>query len=237
MSERRPAPRKRDRDVLDALGEMIEGRLKRGREKLGALIAEVRREGSAGDAEEFLGYLKAFLADPGVAAIAPSSRYLVARTLKALSLENAKVVVEYGAARGVLTRRLLRDLAPDARLVAVEFNREFYEHFSSRLRDPRLIPVHGDVTRIDEILAGLGIARADRVVSGIPFSFLSEAGRRELLAKTAALLTPGGRFVATYQITGHLIPLLKDYFGSVDIQYEVRNIPPCFVFTGTKTPR
>jgi phospholipid N-methyltransferase len=234
MSDRPPRPGQRDRDVLDALGALIGGRIKEGRAKLGALLAEPRRGGKGGRGDEFFGYLKAFLADPGVAAVTPSSRYLASRTIKALALDGAKVVVEYGAARGVLTRRILQALGPNGRLVAVEFNRDFFEDFSASVRDPRLIPVHGDVTRIDEILAGLGIERADRVVSGIPFSFLSESGRRALLAKTAALLAPGGRFVATYQITGHLIPLLKDYFADVDIQYEVRNIPPCFVFTGRK---
>lgn len=234
MSERRPRADRPERDALDALGAMIGGQFKRSRAKLEKMLQSPKKEGADAGPDEIFGYLKAFLADPGVAAITPSSRYLTARTVKALSLEGAKVVVEYGAARGVLTRRILQKLDPDARLVAVEFNREFFEDFSARVRDPRLIPVHGDVTKIDEILARLGIAGADRVVSGIPFSFLSEKGRRELLAKTSALLPRGGRFVATYQITMHLIPLLKDYFGKVDIQYEVRNIPPCFVFTGIK---
>ena len=51
--------------------------------------------------------------------------------------------------------------------------------------------------------------------------------------KTSALLNPGGRFVA-YQVTTHLIPMLKDYFSNVDIQFEVRNMPPHFVFTALK---
>ncbi len=234
MSQRRAGSGEPERDALDALGAMIGGQFKKSRAKLERMLASRKKEAGAGSPDEFFGYLRAFLSDPGVAAITPSSRYLAARTVKALSLGGAKVVVEYGAARGVLTRRILQKLDPDARLVAVEFNREFFDDFSARVRDPRLIPVHGDVTRIDEILAGLGISGADRVVSGIPFSFLTEKGRRDLLAKTSALLPPGGRFVATYQITTHLIPLLKDYFGKVDIQYEVRNIPPCFVFTGFK---
>ncbi|MBI4371736.1 MAG: methyltransferase domain-containing protein [Elusimicrobia bacterium] len=179
-----------------------------------------------------LGYIKAFLEDPGVAAVTPSSRYLVERAVKAMRLDGVRTVVEYGAARGVMTRRILEALRPDARLIAVEFNAELFRGLQA-LRDPRLALVRGDVREIDRILAERGVGPADVVVSGVPFAFFSEPERRALLAKTAALLRPGGRFVA-YQVTTHLIPLLKDHFSKVRTQFELRNLPPHFVFTATK---
>jgi phospholipid N-methyltransferase len=78
-----------------------------------------------------------------------------------------------------------------------------------------------------------GIEAADVVVSGIPFSYFDRERRKALLRKTNGILKPGGRFVA-YQFTTHLIPLLKQHFRRVDTQFEVRNLPPHFIFTAHK---
>ncbi len=182
-----------------------------------------------------MGYVKVFMDDRAVAAVTPSSKYLVERTIKAMALEDegAKVIVEYGAAQGVMTRRILEKMRPDAKLIAIEFNERLFKDFTAHIKDPRVIPVRGDVREINRILAEHGLSKADRIVSGVPFAFFSSRGRHELLTKTSDLLNPGGRFVA-YQVTTHLIPLLKDYFSDVDIQFEVRNIPPHFVFTALK---
>ena len=47
------------------------------------------------------------------------------------------------------------------------------------------------------------------------------------------MLEPSGRFIA-YQVTTHLIGLLEDYFRKVKTEFEIRNIPPHFVFTAYK---
>ncbi|MDX6770967.1 MAG: rRNA adenine N-6-methyltransferase family protein, partial [Elusimicrobiota bacterium] len=230
------APRpKKDRDVLDELGDLIAERVKKGRAKLEELIDEAKKNKSEDDDRgDFMGYFRVFLDDPAVAAVTPSSKYIVEKVVKAMNLAEAKVVVEYGAAQGVITRRILEKMRPDAKLVAVEFNQKLYEELVSTVKDPRLLAVHGDVREIDKILAKLGVeGPVDAVTSGVPFSYFSNRGRHELLLKTSEILRPGGRFVP-YQVTTHLIPLLKDYFSDVDTQFEVRNIPPHFVFTAVK---
>lgn len=223
MTRRDPREEQSDRDVLDNLGALIGGRIKRGMSKL--------KSGKSAESR-FMSYVKVFLDDRAVAAVTPSSRYLVKRAVDAMSLKSAKTIVEYGAAQGVMTRRILEQMRPDAKMLAVEFNAALFAELK-KLSDPRLTLVHGDVREIDKILKTHGLAGADVVVSGVPFAFFSGRGRHELLTKTSELLNPGGRFVA-YQVTTHLIPLLKEYFRDVDIQFEVRNIPPHFVFTALK---
>lgn len=230
-------PEKPDRDLLDELGELISERVKKGRAKLEELIDEAKRnKGKAKDDDDgdFMGYFRVFLDDPAVAAVTPSSKFIVERVVKGMNLPEAKLVVEYGAAQGVITRSILKHMRPDARLLAVEFNQSLYEELVSGVKDERMIPVHGDVREIDRILAKAGLSGpVDAITSGVPFSYFSNRGRHELLLKTSELLRPGGRFVP-YQVTTHLIPLLKDYFSKVDTQFEVRNIPPHFVFTAVK---
>jgi phosphatidylethanolamine/phosphatidyl-N-methylethanolamine N-methyltransferase len=233
MSKPDPRAEKSDRDVLDNLGALIGGQIKRGMNKLEEVIAESKRKSNAEHSDsKFMGYVKVFMDDPAVAAVTPSSRFLVDRTVKAMNLAHAKVIVEYGAARGVMTKRILEKMRPDAKLIAIEFNSDLYAELKD-LKDPRMTAVHGDVREISKILAEHGLTGADVIVSGVPFAFFSGRGRHELLKKTSELLNPGGRFVA-YQVTTHLIPMLKDYFSNVDIQFEVRNMPPHFVFTALK---
>lgn len=229
MSKPDPRADKSDRDVLDNLGALIGGQIKKGMNKLEEVISDGKKEHAD---SKFMGYVKVFLDDPAVAAVTPSSRYLVDRTVKAMNLAHAKVIVEYGAARGVMTRRILEKMRPDAKLIAIEFNTPLFDELK-KISDPRMIPVHGDVREIEKILAKHGLSGADVIVSGVPFAFFSGRGRHELLTKTSALLNDGGRFVA-YQVTTHLIPMLPDYFSKVDTQFEVRNMPPHFVFTALK---
>ncbi len=230
MSKPDPRAVKSDRDVLDNLGALIGGQIKKGMSKLDEVINDSKRN-SVSDSK-FMGYVKVFMDDPAVAAVTPSSRFLVNRTVKAMDLEHAKVIVEYGAARGVMTRRILEKMRPDAKLLAIEFNADLYAELKN-ISDPRMTTIHGDVREIDKILAKHGHDGADVIVSGVPFAFFSGRGRHELLTKTSSLLNPGGRFVA-YQVTTHLIPMLPDYFSKVDTQFEVRNMPPHFVFTALK---
>jgi phospholipid N-methyltransferase len=214
---------------------MIGEQIKKGREKLDKLMLDAKKNGGRKEDGEFMGYMKVFLDDRSVASVTPSSKYLVDRTIKAMALEDphVRVVVEYGAAQGVMTHRILQKMRPDAKLIAIEFNEELFKELIQTVKDPRMIAVRGDVREIDQILAREGVTKVDRIVSGVPFAFFSGRGRHELLTKTSELLNPGGRFVA-YQVTTHLIPLLKDYFSKVQTQFEVRNIPPHFVFTAHK---
>jgi len=233
MSKPDPRASKSDRDVLDNLGALIGGQIKKGVRKLEEVISDSKKDAKKEHADsKFMGYVKVFMDDPAVAALTPSSRYLVDRTVKAMNLAHAKVIVEYGPARGVMTRRILEKMRPDAKLLAIEFNAALFEELKE-VADPRLVAIHGDVREIDKILAKHGLTGADVIVSGVPFAFFSGRGRHELLTKTSSLLNEGGRFVA-YQVTTHLIPMLPDYFSKVDTQFEVRNMPPHFVFTALK---
>jgi len=236
MTPKRLRKKDADRDMFDDLGALIGGQIKKGMSKFEEMMAESKKGRGEGDFDEdgqFMGYVKAFLDDRSVGSVTPSSKYLVERMVKSAALEDARVVVEYGPAHGVITRQLLKKIRPDAKLIAVEFNEKFFASLSERVKDPRLVPVRGDVREIDKILAARGLPKADRIISGVPFALFTGRERHELLTKTSALLSPGGRFVA-FGYTTHLIPMLKDYFSSVDIQFEMRNLPPSFVFTALK---
>lgn len=226
-------PRKSHRDALDNIGEKIGEQIKKAVSLFDDGDAAEKTKARDEHDGEFMGYVKAFMDDRSIGSVTPSSRFLVERMVKSASLAGAKTVVEYGPADGVITRDLLKKMSPDARLFAVEFNEKMHAALIEKVKDPRLTAIRGDVRRIDELLAAQGLSAVDRIVSCVPFALFTGRERHEILTKTTNLLAPGGRFVA-FGYTTHLIPMLKDYFSDVDIQFEVRNIPPSFVFTALK---
>ena len=225
---------KPDRDALDNLGERIGEQIKKAVSMFDDSPSASERAKSRDEHDgEFMGYVKAFWDDRSIGSITPSSRFLVERMVKSASLEDAKVVVEYGPADGVITKELLKKMRPDAKLIAVEFNEKMHAALIAKVKDERLLALRGDVRKIDDLLAAQGLSAVDRIVSCVPFALFTGRERHEILTKTTNLLAPGGRFVA-FGYTTHLIPMLGDYFSDVDIQFEVRNIPPSFVFTALK---
>lgn len=227
MKPRKSPDETEDKDVIDHLGEFIEENFRKGMSK----VEEIFKDDEDGD--DKTSYLKVLMDDRNVAAVAPSSKFLVERAVKSMDLKHAKTIIEYGAAQGVMTKCILGKMASDARLLAIELNDHFLKDLR-RLSDPRLQVVKGDVRDIDKIAKEHGFGPVDVILSGIPFSYLSNRGRHELLAKTSDLLQAGGRFVVSPQYTTHLIPLFKDYFTDFKTQFELRNLPPSFIFTAVK---
>jgi phospholipid N-methyltransferase len=218
-----------DKELLKELGDFIEEKWK----KAGAKIDEIFKDDKESD-DKLFSYFKVFMDDKGVASVTPSSKYIIERVLKAMHLNGErKVIVEFGAADGVMTKKLLPKLTKDSVVVAIELNDQLFAKLKD-IKDPRLKAYNGDVRQFDKIMKECGVDEApDVVFSGIPFAFLSGRGRHELLLKISETLKPNGRFIA-YQVTTHLIPLLKDYFKRVKSEFEIRNIPPHFVFTAFK---
>ena len=222
--------KKTGRETFARLDAFIQQKISKSRDSFDKLVNAGAGGGRA--LRKPFNYLGTFIEDAGVAAIHPSSKYLVARVVRAVERGRPRVIVEFGAAEGVMTKRILKGLAPDGLLLAIERNSNFYKGLAE-IRDVRLRTACGDVRDIKLILGNMRIGRADCFVSGIPFSFLSPAERSALIHQVYCRLPRGGRFVA-YQCTTHLIPLLRKRFQRVKVELEIRNMPPHFVFTAIK---
>lgn len=175
-------------------------------------------------------FLSVAARDIRVGAVMPSSRHAVRQVLAAVPA-GASRIIEYGPGDGVITRRLFERLSPDGRLLAIETNERFTAGLSS-ISEPRFSLVHGDARRAVEHAAALGLGQFDAAVSGIPFSLLSDADRREVVDMTHGLLRSGGAFVV-YQTSPLMVPYLRRRFG-VSTKLELRNIPPYFIMKAVK---
>ena len=131
-----------------------------------------------------------------------------------------------------LGRRLETALiGAQGRLLAIETNPTFAA-LLAKVEDPRFTLVHGDATVAADYAKEHGLSGFDLVISGIPFSMLSDATRKKVVDMTHGLLRPGGVFLV-YQTSPLMLPYLKRRF-KVRTSVELRNVPPYFIMQATK---
>jgi len=182
---------------------------------------------------EFLLFLRTLLTGQKIGAVAPVSRFTVHRMCRRIDPSRCKVVVEYGPGTGSITRGLLRRLAPDALLIAIERNADFVDYLSATIKDPRLTVFNGNAENVRSILAGAGIDRAHCVVSSIPFAILDMRTRDRITEETYEALVPGGSFLM-YQYSRAMTAVLRRFFYSIDMEFEWRNIPCTWVMEAVR---
>lgn len=176
-----------------------------------------------------------------VASVAPSSRFLVRAMLRPLPLEKARVVVELGCGTGVMTRALLKQLPPDATLLAFEINPRFTRYLRLTVPDPRLVLIDNSAETVRQELQQRGFEQADAVLSSLGLAFMPEQERDAFLGELSSLMTDKGVFTQYHYLHGMQVQngqlgrfdmtrLLHHHFGSVERTIVWRNLPPAYVF-------
>ncbi|MBI4094554.1 MAG: methyltransferase domain-containing protein [Candidatus Liptonbacteria bacterium] len=178
-----------------------------------------------------LRFLFRVLKDYKIGAFSVSSRYVAERILREMP-EGCRVVVEYGAGDGAITKRLLRALPAGGRVVAIEQNRELAAELR-QIADRRLTVIEDDILSVLRNPARLGLREVDAVISGVPFSFFKKDAREEIIVRTSALLRRSGVFLV-YQYSFLAFPTLKRFFREVDVRFEPRNFLPYFIMVAAK---
>jgi len=181
-------------------------------------------------ASQLLLFARNFVKHPNdVGWMLPSTPFVVDSVLKKVDWENARVIVEYGPGVGTFTERMLERMRPDAKLIALEINDDFVNYLGKVLDDPRLQVVQESAADVDLVLAKLGLAHADYVISGIPFKTLPHDLRDKIVRKTHSVLRPRGSFLV-YQLSNAVLPYLEQVFGAVSKEMELANIMPAQFF-------
>lgn len=187
-----------------------------------------------GQWRDSLEFLRGFVRNPAqVGSVVPSSRFLEQRLVRQAGIRDAQTVVELGPGTGGTTAAILQAMAPTARMLAIELDRDFHRHLRASIADPRLVLELGSAERLAEFLAAHRLGAPDAIVSGIPFSTMPATVSDRIAATIAQVLRPGGRFVA-YQVRGHVANFLAPYLGEPDKQWEMVNVPPVRVYTWIK---
>ena len=184
--------------------------------------------------EETLLFAKNFLQHPKMlGSFIPSSRFLVGRLLGKIDWARARTIVEYGPGVGTITAHILARMAPQARLIAFEMNRDFVGYLRRAFPDPRLHVVHGSAETVGMELDRLELEGADYIISGIPYTTMPEQLRGRIMHESREALNPGGA-VLVYQFTRAVLPYLRTYFNQVYQDFEPFNILPARLFYCTQ---
>lgn len=179
-------------------------------------------------------FLRGFLKHPVmVGSIIPSSRVLIERMLKPVDWESTKLFVEYGPGVGTFTRPILEKMGEDATLIAIDTNPDFVKYLRKSIDDPRLVAVNGSAADVETIIADHGFAKADYVLSGLPFSTLPPGVGDDIAKATGQAIRPGGAFLV-YQFSPKVLDFIKPHFDRIDRGFEWVNVPPATLFWAYK---
>jgi len=164
--------------------------------------------------------------------IVPSSRFLVKDLMSKVDWDRARVLVEFGPGVGTITRQVLKRMHPDAVLLVIELNEDFVHYLRTTIPDPRLRIVHGSAAHVRRILAEQGLAPADCIISGLPYSLLPEGLRREIVSESRQALKAEGSLLV-FQFSPTVLPYLRASFSSVKSGFQFLNILPARIFQCT----
>ncbi len=189
---------------------------------------------SLGDSARFLLH---FLKDPkATGAIAPSSRYLAARMIEDMRLDQAKAVVEIGPGTGAFTGAIIDAVPRDARVIAVELNAVFARQLAERF--PRIDVINGSAEYVGKHLEERAVDAADAIVCSLPWAGFPLDLQQRLMKAIVDALRPGGRFATFAYLHATWLPkarrfrkLLEANFKTVTRSRGVwRNLPPAMVY-------
>jgi phospholipid N-methyltransferase len=184
---------------------------------------------ASASSRRFLFALNFFKSPAMLGSLIPSSRFLVNDVLNHVDWDRARVIVEYGPGVGTITQEILKRMRPDAVLLALELNEDFVAFLREEIVDPRLHAVHASASDVRQALASLELPSADYIISGIPYSTMPHALRREVMQESRQVLHPKGALLV-YQFTNAVLPYLKSSFGSVRQNFQFLNILPARIF-------
>lgn len=174
----------------------------------------------------------------------PSSRWLV-REMLAKIPEGAKSVVEFGSGTGTLTREILKKLAPDGKLYAIELEQSLLDGSVQAIGDSRMIPVHGSAADAPQLLGEAVSGHTDGVISSLGLSMMDEPLRVAIMDSARALLGPHAMFTqyayiharwAAYSPGRKLwfqwdaVPFMDRQWDEVERKIVMKNIPPAWIF-------
>ncbi len=176
--------------------------------------------------DRLLSFVDGFLRAPlSVGSPLPSSPRLANILFRDVNWEAVENFVEFGPGTGVFTQYALARLPQTAQLFAIDTNPQFIKHLRETMADKRLCAIAGSALDVIKILGQHDVGRADIILSGIPFSTLSDAEARTLIRQSAELLDGDGLFCA-YQVRNRILSFLRERFSFVAKRHEWRHLPP-----------
>jgi len=163
----------------------------------------------------------------------PSSPFLTQQMLEPVMMKKGVRIVELGAGQGVFTRELLSRLPVDGRLIVFELNPVFAQHLRKICNDSRVVIIEDDALCLNEHLKKMNIPTVDYIISGLPIGNFTYALRQGILMEIQHALSDTGRYIQ-FQYFLASLRHIKRLFSAQIVGYEIRNVPPAFIYVCKK---
>lgn len=175
----------------------------------------------------FLEYLK----HPAkIGAIVPSGKWLAKKMVESIHFEKCNCIVEYGPGTGVFTEEIIKRKRLHTTFMVIEQNKSFYKRLEKKFANvPNLILINGDAGDIEKYMVQYQVKQVEYIVSGLPFTSLPKSVSETILNATNKVIGKRGRFI-TFQYTLLKRDFFEQYFRIGNIAFELKNIPPAYVF-------
>lgn len=172
-----------------------------------------------------------------IGSIMPDSNVCFSTLLKFVPFDSAKVILEYGAASGTVTREIIKRKRQKTALICFEKNNNFFNLLTRNVHGQNVFLINDDVFNSAKILStevGVSNEGVDCIISTLPCSFLNFD---ELLQKAVIpLLKKDGFFIQYTYISSflkgfRLNSILRKYFSQINSDFVLFNIPPTLIYT------
>src|ERR1035437_8335874 len=149
--------------------------------------------------------------------------------IEPVDFNKAKIIVEFGPGRGVITLEIRKHMSQNAKLIVFEINDEFVEQLKE-IPDTRMEVINDNAENIEARLKERGIEKVDYVISSIPLAMIPKKTEYAILNSVKKILNPEGALIQ-FQYSFASLKKLKEIFDDVQIGFTSRNLPPACIFT------
>ena len=171
--------------------------------------------------------------DKDIGVIASTPNHVTKKMLSKVDFDNAKVIVEYGSGKAIITKQILSLMSEDAILYVFETKEQLVNDIS-KINDKRLIIINSDAEKAQIVLnEKYKMEDVDYIISTLPLTFIDRRKRRRIIFRSYTLLKEKGKFI-TYQYSWIIYHLVKKRFSTSSIKVKLFNIPPAFIIEGIK---
>lgn len=186
---------------------------------------------------EYWHFISAFLRRPlTVGAVAPSSPALARAMVPPVDLKSAQIVIELGAGTGAITQEIRHRIGLGTELAAFELHPDAIERLRKKFPDIHII--HDTAENMRPHLDRLGHRHADCIVSGLPWSTMSDPLQDRILDAVLASLHPEGVFSAMVYLHAKRLPSSAKFRRKLETRFARiasssivwGNLPPAFVY-------
>lgn len=183
--------------------------------------------------DDELRFIRSWIEKPlTIGSVTPSGRVLARTMARYVDANGTGPIIELGPGTGPVTDALIQKGVDPARLVLVEFDKEFCRLLQARY--PQATVVQGDAYSLRRLLDNLLVQPAAAIVSGLPLMTKPLRTRLRLISDAMNLLSPGAPFV---QFTYAVVSPIPRRLAGVRAEASKpiwRNVPPARVWVYRK---